>query len=119
MHNPDKETVLTPIKVIKEHYKKINIDWVDALKNNKRILDINSKTALYGLYASIKLYETSRSSLNLKKDYDKIIKDHIFLICKTKLAKQVACQILKLSEKSRNILQYDIYEKLRNEEEIL
>lgn len=88
--NPDKETVLTPWRVVNiqlsktigglryfdenfEHTKlngKYSITWVDTkitkevFKTDTKILDINSKTGLYPLFVASSLFHQKRNTLN-------------------------------------------------------
>ena len=139
--NPDKETVLTPWRVVNMHlgdclggYKFYNdsndgtleqpqfIDRGDVTANvfnpESRILEINSKSGLYPLYVAYSIYrsrvetvhapspqspspsngkcqiteETMRaSSLQL---WDKTVRDNIFVICKTQMAKSITKRTL-------------------------
>jgi len=91
--NPDKETVLTPWRVVNMHlsdclggYRFFNEDYTDILdepvfvdrgtvttdlfKNNDvRILEINSKTGLYPLYVVYSIFRHKMDSLS-KYDYE-------------------------------------------------
>ncbi|MBR2336656.1 MAG: Eco57I restriction-modification methylase domain-containing protein [Clostridia bacterium] len=91
--NPDKETVLTPWRVVNMHlsdclggYRFFNEDYTDTLdepvfvdrgtvttdlfKNNDvRILEINSKTGLYPLYVVYSIFRHKMDSLS-KYDYE-------------------------------------------------
>ena len=119
--NPDKETVLTPWRVVNMHMsdciggykfyddenkypiekpKEINQGKVtdDVLKNpNTKILEINSKTGLYPLFVAYSVYANKckaydKSELTFEKKqqiWDGTIKNNIFVICKTPMAKQI------------------------------
>lgn len=117
--NPDKETVLTPWSVINEHlsetiggykFEDENIKFIfkefytnNILNNDKsKILEINSKTGLYSLYVaySIFMYRllnynkrdfTEKSELDFWKE---TIENNIYIICKTKMAKQIVKRTL-------------------------
>lgn len=91
-HNPDKETVLTPWRVVNMHlgktvggYSFYDSKWqnttvkgdranhwirtpytYDVFKDNTHILEINSKTGLYPLYMAITLYVFEYAKLNKK-----------------------------------------------------
>lgn len=119
--NPDKETVLTPWRVVnmhmsdtlggydfwdKEHKEQlekpkfINKEHVttDVFgKEDTKILEINSKTGLYLLYVTYSVYRHRLSENNIdeipldtkKKVWLDTVKDNIFVVCKTPMAKQI------------------------------
>lgn len=124
--NPDKETVLTPWRVVNMHmgdclggYNFYDEKYNELLKepryidqgqvtedtlNNKnaKILEINSKTGLYPLYVTYSIFrkrceEYSESDL-IKEVEDKLweetIKENIFIICKTPMAKSITKRTL-------------------------
>lgn len=124
--NPDKETVLTPWRVVNLHMsdtlggydfwdeKHENtldeprfVDQGDITKetfNNTsaQILEINSKTGLYPLYvtysiyrAKCKYYKDEDLTLNLQREiWNDTIKNNVFVICKTPMAKQITQRTL-------------------------
>lgn len=124
--NPDKETVLTPWKVVNMHLSNclggydfwdekyenilneprfINKGKVttDTLNNeNAQVLEINSKTGLYPLYVTFSIYQTKCSkykieelTLELQREiWNDTIKNNIFVICKTPMAKQITQRTL-------------------------
>lgn len=129
--NPDKETVLTPWRVVNLQLSKTigglryfdenfenttlngqdSITWVDTeitkevFKPNTKILEINSKTGLYPLYVASSLFYQKRNKLNddragrfSKLDEDEIIqevlKDNIYVIAKTPMAKTITQRTL-------------------------
>ena len=124
--NPDKETVLTPWRVVNMHmgdclggynfydenYNEIleeprYIDQgqvtEDTLSNkNAKILEINSKTGLYPLYVTYSIFrkrceEYSESDLTKEledKLWEETIKENIFIICKTPMAKSITKRTL-------------------------
>lgn len=124
--NPDKETVLTPWNVVNRHlvmtigglnyfdddFEKttrngINIrDWIEtdetriAFSSSSRLLEINSKTGLYPLYAASSLYYKAFEQMNEqmagrfnKEDEEKlwrnILDNNIYVIAKTPMAKVI------------------------------
>lgn len=126
--NPDKETVLTPWKVVNMHmgdclggYKFYNEDNSELIEQplfidkgevtanvfsvDSRILEINSKSGLYPLYVAYSIYRsrlskeetlyndkiTDAQKLNL---WDLTIRDNIFVICKTQMAKSITKRTL-------------------------
>jgi superfamily II DNA or RNA helicase len=124
--NPDKETVLTPWRVVNMHmgdclggynfydegYNELleeprYIDQgkvtEDTLSNkNAKILEINSKTGLYPLYVTYSIYRKkcegySESDLTKEledKLWEETIKENIFIICKTPMAKSITKRTL-------------------------
>lgn len=121
--NPDKETVLTPWRVVNMHMSDTigGYDFFNESHNNmldeprfveqdevtknvfnkdSKILEINSKTGLYPLYVTYTLY---REAINDLKEpsfekklecWDKVIKDQVFVICKTPMAKLITKRTL-------------------------
>ena len=123
--NPDKETVLTPWRVVNMHLTESIGGWCfydrsygetitepwfveqpDITKNiykkNTHILEINAKSGLYALYCTYSVYK-SREKLELgpkhTKDMElelwaKVLKENIFIICKTPMAKSITRRTL-------------------------
>ena len=124
--NPDKETVLTPWRVVNMHlnktlgglsffdetYTDTTVDGVPAnhwvktdetdsvFQDNVHILEINSKTGLYPLYAAISLYKLAFDKLNAtqagkftvadqEKLWQSILQKNIFVVAKTPMAKTI------------------------------
>lgn len=124
--NPDKETVLTPWRVVNMHMSdclggydffdekhEFPIDkprfvdrgqvTKDTFSNvNAQILEINSKTGLYPLYVTYsiyrekcKKYKETELSLERQRDiWNDTIKNNVFVICKTPMAKQITQRTL-------------------------
>lgn len=121
--NPDKETVLTPWRVVNLHMSESigGYDFFDAhhdstideprfveCKNitnrifnpDSRILEINSKTGLYPLYVTYSLYRElikNNSDLSFDKKitaWDSVVRNQIFVICKTPMAKLITKRTL-------------------------
>lgn len=124
--NPDKETVLTPWRVVNMHMSdclggydfydeehKNTLDeprfvdrgnvTADTLGNvSAKILEINSKTGLYPLYVTYSIYrakckEYKETDLTLEVQrniWNDTIKNNIFVICKTPMAKQITQRTL-------------------------
>ncbi|GKS80591.1 restriction endonuclease [Ligilactobacillus pabuli] len=125
--NPDKETVLTPWNVVNRHLASTigglsfydeNFEtmrdgntplnhWVETaetkevFKPDTKILEINSKTGLYPLYAAASLFSQAFDKLNsdragkfTAKDEDdlwqEILKKNIYVVAKTPMAKTIA-----------------------------
>ena len=120
--NPDKETVLTPWRVVnmhmsdtiggydffdEEHKKETEVPRFVNQKNvtdkiftdDGKVLEINSKTGLYPLYIAYTFYRyklgdkelTLEERLNL---WDEVVRDNLFVICKTPMAKQITKRTL-------------------------
>lgn len=129
--NPDKETVLTPWRVVNMHMsdclggycfydesfvedKKLEIPRFvdhgkvtsDTLANpGAKILEINSKTGLYPLYVAYSIYRARcavfekehKGGLTEEKQAElwaSVIKDNLFVICKTPMAKAITKRTL-------------------------
>lgn len=124
--NPDKETVLTPWRVVNMHMsdclggydffdekhefpidKPRFVDRGQVTKDtfanvNAQILEINSKTGLYPLYVTYsiyrekcKKYKETALSIELQRDiWNDTIKNNVFVICKTPMAKQITQRTL-------------------------
>lgn len=124
--NPDKETVLTPWRVVNMHMgmvlggynfydEKYNLPLLneprfidkgeitsETLANkDAKILEINSKTGLYPLYLAYSLYRTKKSSIsnddsieNLNQIWEDVLKNNVFVICKTPMAKSITKRTL-------------------------
>lgn len=122
--NPDKETVLTPWRVVNMHMgdclggyvffnekydnsideprylKKKNISDDLFSNNDVKILEINAKTGVYPLYLTYSIYQEkikNKKELNLyekERLWINIIEDNIFVLCKTPMAKQIVQRTL-------------------------
>ena len=123
--NPDRETVLTPWRAVNLHlgvtigganffeddYEtliKINenstIRWINNndLTNNifnteSNILEINSKSGLYPLYAAISIYQDVRNKgqmKNIEYLWTDILTNNIYVICRTKMAAAITRRTL-------------------------
>lgn len=129
--NPDKETVLTPWRVVNMHLGKtigglsfydedyqsrtvdgvsanhwIKTDYTDAVFNSDaHILEINSKTGLYPLYATASLYYREFVKLNEQTAgkfsfedqlliWQKVLRENIFVIAKTPMAQAITKRTL-------------------------
>lgn len=129
--NPDKETVLTPWRVVNMHLGKtigglsffdkdyqysyedgnvvrrwIDTEYTDKIFNeNSQILEINSKTGLYPLYVATSIYWKEFNKLNDQTAgkfgfedelmiWQRILRENIFLVAKTPMAKEIARRTL-------------------------
>ena len=129
--NPDKETVLTPWRVVNMHIgdciggqvfydydmqtegvKPRFVDHGEVTEKvfkdpNTRILEINSKTGLYPLFMAYSVFaeklqayrESHWSSTEVPVEtqneiWDKVLRDNIFVICKTEMAKSITRRTL-------------------------
>lgn len=124
--NPDKETVLTPWRVVNLHisdclggydfYNEKHTETIDVPRyvnqgkvtddtlNNceAKILEINSKSGLYPLYAAYSIYrarcekyKTQELTSEIKnKLWEETVKNNIFVICKTPMAKYITKRTL-------------------------
>ena len=122
--NPDKETVLTPWRVVNMHMSRTiggycfydeNFEFEleeprfvdtgeitkDIFNDEGKVLEINSKTGLYPLYVAYTFYkdkikdnEDSLSLQDCKKVWDSVVENNIYSICKTEMAKQITRRTL-------------------------
>lgn len=133
--NPDKETVLTPWRVVNMHMSDTlgGYDFFDEnhkevideprfvnqgevtnevfKKEKVQVLEINSKTGLYPLYVTYSIYrekckQISKDALTLEKKkeiWNDVVKNDIFIICKTPMAKSITKRtLLGYNEQSIN-----------------
>lgn len=123
--NPDKETVLTPWRVVNMHLSDSlgGYDFYDTSHSNTldeprsvdqgdvtrltlsnlhaHILEINSKSGLYPLYVTYSIYrkrcELSKTNLSskMKKElWNQTVKENIFVVCATEMAKRITRRTL-------------------------
>lgn len=124
--NPDKETVLTPWRVVNMHMSDClgGYDFFDEAHNerieaprfvdrgdvtadtfrnpNAVVLEINSKTGLYPLYVAYSFFRAkcdaySESELDAElqeKLWDETVRDNVFVVCKTPMAKSITKRTL-------------------------
>lgn len=129
--NPDKETVLTPWRVVNMHLGKtigglsfydkdyqysyedgnvirrwIQTEYTDqTLTRDAHVLEINSKTGLYPLYVATSIYwrefqkmnEQTAGKFNFEDElllWQRILRENIFLVAKTPMAKEIARRTL-------------------------
>ena len=124
--NPDKETVLTPWRVVNMHMSDCLGGWCfydekfdkkleeprfvdrgqvtkDTFANpNAQILEINSKSGLYPLYVAYSIYraklgdksESDYSVEELNNVWNSVVRDNVFVICKTPMAKSITTRTL-------------------------
>ncbi len=155
--NPDKETVLTPWRVVNMHIgdciggqvffeedmqtESIKPRFVDHGEvtqrvfkdSNTRILEINSKTGLYPLYMAYSVFaeklQAYRDSHMLPTEvpkeiqneiWDRVLRDHIFIICKTEMAKSITKRTLRGFRQVKVNARYfeDLINKITNQPEL-
>lgn len=120
--NPDKETVLTPWRVVNMHmsdtiggydfYDKVHKQEIETPRfvnqeditdkiftDDGKVLEINSKTGLYPLYVAYTFYRYKLGDKELTleerlKLWDEVVRDNLFIICKTPMAKQITKRTL-------------------------
>lgn len=120
--NPDKETVLTPWRVVnmhmsdtiggydffdEEHKQEIEVPrFVNhegvtdkIFTDDGKVLEINSKTGLYPLYIAYTFYRYKLGDKELTLEerlrlWDEVVRDNLFVICKTPMAKQITKRTL-------------------------
>lgn len=152
--NPDKETVLTPWRVVNMHIgdciggqvffdtdmqtEGVKPRFVDhgevtakVFKDpNTRILEINSKTGLYPLYMTYSVFaeklQAYRDKHMLATDvpvqtqnqmWDEVLRNHIFVICKTEMAKSITRRTLRGFRQAKVNARYfeDLINKISNQ----
>lgn len=126
--NPDKETVLTPWRVVNMHmsdclggYDFFDEEHLEEIseprlvnrgqvtkdifdKKDTHILEVNSKTGLYPLYMTYSIYRYKLERLKAVKNeistedennlWIEIVRNNIFVICKTEMAKYITNRTL-------------------------
>ncbi len=126
--NPDKETVLTPWRVVNMHmsdclggYDFFDEEHLEEIseprlvnrgqvtkdifdKKDTHILEVNSKTGLYPLYMTYSIYRYKLERLKAAKNeistedennlWIEIVRNNIFVICKTEMAKYITNRTL-------------------------
>ena len=124
--NPDKETVLTPWRVVNMHMSDClgGYDFFDEAHEQMvdeprfvdrgkvtadtfanagaRVLEINSKTGLYPLYVTYSIFrsrcaacsEEELADAKLQQFWDAAVRENVFVICKTPMAKQITRRTL-------------------------
>ena len=155
--NPDKETVLTPWRVVNMHIgdcmggqvffdtdmqtEGVKPRFVDhgevtakVFKDPKtRILEINSKTGLYPLYMTYSVFaerlQAYRDKHMLATDvpvqiqnqiWDDVLRNHIFVICKTEMAKSITKRTLRGFRSAKVNARYfeDLINKITNQPQL-
>lgn len=155
--NPDKETVLTPWRVVNMHIgdciggqvffeedmqteslKPRSIHHGDVTDKvfkdkNTRILEINSKTGLYPLFMTYSVFVEKlneyRDSHMLSTDvpidiqnqiWDDVLRNHIFVICKTEMAKSITKRTLRGFRTAKVNARYfeDLINKITNQPQL-
>lgn len=126
--NPDKETVLTPWRVVNKHlgdtlggYNFYCDDYSHEIPDincpryierpgvtdsvfapDSRVLEINSKSGLYPLYMAYSIYRAKVRNCTGSTDtieqqqtlWDEVIRQNIFVICKTEMARSITRRTL-------------------------
>lgn len=155
--NPDKETVLTPWRVVNMHMgdcvggqvffdtdtqtDAVNPRFVDhgevthkVFKDpNTHILEINSKTGLYPLYMAFSVFAEKLQAYRDKhmlatdvpvetqnKIWDDVLRNNIFVICKTEMAKSITKRTLRGFRQAKVNARYfeDLINKITNQPEL-
>lgn len=155
--NPDKETVLTPWRVVNLHIgdciggqvffeedmqtEGLIPRFVDhgevtakVFKDpDTRILEINSKTGLYPLFMAYSVFaeklQAYRDTHTLATDvpleiqnriWDEVLRNHIFVICKTEMAKSITRRTLRGFRSAKVNARYfeDLVNKITNQPEL-
>ena len=137
--NPDKETVLTPWRVVNMHlgntlggYCFMNEDFTSTLdipryiehkgitskvfRPRSVILEINSKSGLYPLYAAYNIYRTRIEEARERYGevnrttalmlWDRTLDENIFVVCKTPMARYITMRTLRGFRKTKVHAEY-------------
>lgn len=152
--NPDKETVLTPWRVVNMHIgdclggrvfleedleteclqprlvERGDVTAEVFSDPNTRILEINSKTGLYPLFMTYSVFaeklKVYRDKHMLATDvpieiqnqiWDDVLRNHIFVICKTEMAKSITKRTLRGFRQAKVNARYfeDLINKITNQ----
>ena len=155
--NPDKETVLTPWRVVNMHIgdciggqvfyeedmqteglKPRLVDHGEVTDKvfkdpDTRILEINSKTGLYPLFMAYSVFaeklQAYRDTHMLATDipvsiqneiWDKVLRDNIFIVCKTEMAKSITKRTLRGFRQVKVNARYfeDLINKITNQPDL-
>ena len=155
--NPDKETVLTPWRVVNMHIgdciggqvffdeameteavKPRYVDHGEVSQKvfkapNTRILEINSKTGLYPLYMTYSVFaeklQAYRDTHMLATEvpitiqneiWDEVLRNNIFVICKTEMAKSITKRTLRGFRQAKVNARYfeDLINKITNQPDL-
>lgn len=155
--NPDKETVLTPWRVVNMHIgdciggqvfyeedmqteglKPRLVDHGEVTAKvfkdpDTRILEINSKTGLYPLFMAYSVFaeklQAYRDTHMLATDipvsiqneiWDNVLRDNIFIVCKTEMAKSVTKRTLRGFRQVKVNARYfeDLINKITNQPDL-
>ncbi len=149
--NPDKETVLTPWRIVNMHlsdtlggYTFFNDDFTETIEEPRfvdrdyvtaevfnpdtHLLEINSKTGLYPLLLTYNAYRARLrnewSSPQTVEEHqaiwDATVRDNVFVICKTKMAKSITRRtLLGFREGKANMwAPDDLINKIKNQPEL-
>ena len=143
--NPDKETVLTPWRVVNMHMSDCLggycfydhdfnetipeprfVDRGEVTKNvfaptDTHVLEINSKSGLYPLYIVYSIFRYRLDNKigvvdNEQALWDSIIKENMFVVCKTPMAKSITRRTLRGFRTARVNARYfdDLINQIRN-----
>lgn len=140
--NPDKETVLTPWKVVNMHvtlafgghdfssgtYIHEKPEWISKdvdtsvwTAEDTRILEINSKSGLYPLLAAYNIYTRQLKKEKKSEDevskhlWHKVLSDNIYVLCKSPMAESITRRTLAGYSGARTNIVYihDLVKKLQ------
>lgn len=131
--NPDKETVLTPWRVVNMHMAESLGGWcfydedykerlsspqyvyhgevtTNTFSKDSKVLEINSKSGLYPLYVAYSIFREIKDRDQMswmitdtavedrvkrhQKIWDEVLKNNLFIICKTPMAKSITRRTL-------------------------
>ena len=118
LRNPNKETVLTPYRVVKTMYTSLEEQLVsgelspfaqDTSSVKGTLYDINVKSGLFPLYGA---YLIKKSSPNLL--WEQVCEDYIFANSRTYAGKWITATLLGVPKDWENITVIDVCEELKS-----
>lgn len=121
--NPDKETVLTPWRIVNRHLSSTVGGWcfydekfeyhsskpryiekeeitAEVFNAGTKILELNSKSGLYPLYMTYSILRFRCPNYDLMTDierqdmWDRVVRENVFVVCMTPMAKQITRRTL-------------------------
>ena len=96
LHNPDKETVITPAWVAEIIYETADISWVESEKTNRTFYEINSKSGIFPLIAAYKLHSQAPEG----QEWERTIQKHVHANARTKAGQYITLRVLGISRNS-------------------
>ena len=146
--NPDKETVLTPWRVVNMHmsdtlggYCFFDHEFMETITEPRfvdrgkatrdvfaptdtHVLEINSKSGLYPLYVAYSIFRYRLDNKigqvdNEQALWDQILRENLFIVCKTPMAKTITQRTLRGFRNTRVNARYfdDLINQIKNKQD--